>query len=100
MLERQGSQLMIDQIGLGRTWATGDLTPPLGRGINFQIEATDVNELYHRVQQNRVTIFLPIEDKWYRTGDHDTGCRQFAVLDPDGYMLRFSRDIGTRPINE
>ena len=27
----EGCELMLDQIGLGRTWATGALEPPLGR---------------------------------------------------------------------
>jgi hypothetical protein len=59
--------------------------------------ATDkVDELYARVQQAGAPIFLPIEEKWYRAGDVEFGCRQFIVQDPDGYLPRFSEDLGIR----
>jgi catechol 2,3-dioxygenase-like lactoylglutathione lyase family enzyme len=32
-----GAHLMLDQVGLGRTWITAALEAPLGRGINFQL---------------------------------------------------------------
>jgi catechol 2,3-dioxygenase-like lactoylglutathione lyase family enzyme len=35
-LRYEGLELMLDQIGLGRTWATGALEAPLGRGMNLQ----------------------------------------------------------------
>jgi hypothetical protein len=36
------------------------------------------------------------EQKWYRTGEVETGARQFLVQDPDGYLIRFSAYIGER----
>jgi hypothetical protein len=44
------------------------------------------------------TIFLSLEEKWYRRGDMLLGCRQFIVQDPDGYLLRLSRSIGSKPV--
>ncbi len=41
--------------------------------------------------------FLPLEEKWYRRDEVALGVRQFIVQDPDGYLLRLSQDIGTRP---
>jgi hypothetical protein len=36
------AQLMLDQIGDGRTWQTAALDFPLGRGINFEIEVNSL----------------------------------------------------------
>lgn len=100
MLERQGSRLMLDQLVPDkRTWIKGDLERPFGRGVNFQIDTTNVDELYQKVLSASAPIFLPLEEKWYRAGNIEVGNRQFIVLDPDGYMLRFAQDLGDRPYN-
>ena len=96
-LDRGGAQLMLDQIGVGRTWAAGSLEQPFGRGINLQIEVPDVDALYAAVRSAAAIIFLPIEDTWYRREDVLVGNRQFIVQDPDGYLLRFFSDLGERP---
>jgi catechol 2,3-dioxygenase-like lactoylglutathione lyase family enzyme len=99
MLERQGAQLMLDEIVIGsdRTWVTAPLEYPFGRGINLQIETTDVDGLYITVQNSAAKIFLPVEEKWYRVDDVYLGNRQFLVQDPDGYLLRFFEDLGEKP---
>ncbi len=96
MLERQGARIMLDQIGVDRTWLPAALEYPFGRGINLQIETDHVMTLYETVQKSGSTIFLPIENKWYRADDLCLGCRQFIVQDPDGYLLRFAESLGTR----
>ena len=97
-IDRGGAQLMLDQIGVGRTWSAADLEHPYGRGVNLQIEVPDVDPLYAAVESAAATIFLPIEDKWYRRDDVLVGNRQFIVQDPDGYLLRFFSDLGQRPL--
>jgi catechol 2,3-dioxygenase-like lactoylglutathione lyase family enzyme len=103
MLERQGSQIMLSEIrtqsvtGTDRTWLAAPLVPPYGRGINLQIKTTEVDKLYdHVVRNSQCSIFLSIEEKWYRADQFELGNRQFIVLDPDGYMLRFFQDLGER----
>lgn len=104
MLERQGSRIMLDEIssspanGTKRTWISGTLETPFGRGINLEIKTNMIDDLYDRVQQSQAHIFLPIEERWYRANDKELRIRQFIVLDPDGYLLRFSQDIGERKI--
>jgi catechol 2,3-dioxygenase-like lactoylglutathione lyase family enzyme len=98
MLEINGAKLMIDQIGLGRNWSTGDMEYPLGRGINLQIEVTDVEAIYKKLSFRNYDIFLEIEEKWYRKQDSEVGNKQFIVQDPDGYLLRFFEDIGERKV--
>ena len=92
------AELMLDQIDRGRTFRVegAPLDHPLGRGVNFEITVPDVAPLLAAVGGAGVAPHLPPEERWYRTGDHETGVRQFAVPDPDGYLLRFSQPIGTR----
>lgn len=100
MLERQGSRLMIEEVpvhcGQKRIWLSGLLEHPYGRGVNFEIRTIEIEQLYEHIQKLGMELFLPIEDKWYRVGDVELGNRQFIVLDPDGYMLRFAQYLGTR----
>ena len=97
MLVRQGARLMLDQMNTGdRTWFAGPIEVPFGRGVNFQIETTDVDALYEKVLESGAEVFLPIEERWYRADDVYLGNRQFIVLDPDGYLLRFYEDLGEK----
>lgn len=97
MLEREGAQIMLQETGAAREWTAAPLEPPLGRGVNFQIEVADVDMLYTHVQQKLpLQVFLPIEEKWYRVNEAERGNRQFIVQDPDGYLLRFFQDLGRR----
>ena len=96
-LDREGAQLMLEQ-PTGRAWLTGELTPPYGRGVNFEIEVSDARALYATVVGAAAeSIFLPIEETWYRAAAVLRGNRQFIVQDPDGYLLRFAEDLGERP---
>lgn len=93
------SQIMVDQIGKTRTWMTGEFEYPLGRGINLQIEVPDVDLLVQSLKENSVPLFMEPEEKWYRKNDTEVGNKQFLVQDPDGYLLRFFEDLGTRELN-
>lgn len=95
-LDREGAELMLEQ-PTSRRLAAGELEPPYGRGINLQIEVANVDALYEAVQRAGAQVFLPLEERWYRRRDGELGNRQFVVQDPDGYLLRFFQDIGTRP---
>ncbi|NBB49060.1 VOC family protein [Rhizobium sp. CRIBSB] len=92
------AQLMIDQIGIGRTFGTKDapLERPFGRGLNLQILVPAASIIVDRLAAAGVTLYLPLEEKWYRRDDYDVGNRQFVVADPDGYLLRLFEDLGKR----
>ncbi len=96
-LEREGAQLMIEQ-SVGRAFLAGELAYPYGRGMNLQIRTENVDALYVRVQSVKADIYLPMEEKWYRRENVLDGSRQFIVQDPDGYLLRFSQDLGSKPV--
>ncbi len=94
------AHLMLDQINRGRTWETGALEPPLGRGINFEVQVENLDTALWRITNAGWPIFVDPEEKWYRAGDIEIGVRQFLVQDPDGYLLRLQQEIGERPVRE
>jgi len=95
-LEREGAELMIEQ-PTARAFVAGKLSYPYGRGMNLQIEVSDVESLYERARASGSKLYLELEERWYRRDDVLLGNRQFVVPDPDGYLLRFFEDIGQRP---
>ena len=92
------AQLMLDEYAEGQGWQTGPLEPPLGRGINLQIEVERLDTLLERLEAAAYPIFIPPEENWYRQDDELHGSREFLVRDPDGYLLRFSKYLGTKPV--
>jgi catechol 2,3-dioxygenase-like lactoylglutathione lyase family enzyme len=94
MLEREGSRVMLDQIGLSRDWMTGPLERPFGRGINLQITLADIAPVLAALEAAGWPLHLPPGEKRYRVGAGGVTVRQFLVQDPDGYLLRFSQEIG------
>ena len=90
------AHLMLDQIDQGRTWATGPLDPPLGRGINLEIQVVNLDDALQRITEAGWPIFVEPEEKWYRADDIEIGVRQFLIQDPDGYLLRLQQEIGER----
>jgi catechol 2,3-dioxygenase-like lactoylglutathione lyase family enzyme len=79
-------------------WETATAERPFGRGINFQFHVDSLSPLLERLSDAGWKLFRPVEDNWYRAGDLETGCREFLVQDPDGYLLRFSENLGLRPL--
>ena len=97
-LDLDGAQIMLDEIGKTRDWVTGSLESPLGRGVNFQIRVPAVEPILAALARAGWPLFMEPEEKWYRTGEVETGVHQFLVQDPDGYLIRFSAYLGQRPI--
>lgn len=95
-LDREGAQIMIEQ-PTERGFVNGALAHPYGRGVNLEIEVSDVDTLLLHVKAAGVDPWLPLEERWYRRSNVEVGNRQFIVADPDGYLLRFAQDLGERP---
>lgn len=94
------AHLMLQEAdGPGRRFRTAPLERPYGRGVNLQITVPDVSASYERVQRTDLEIIVPLEDRWYRQSDLERGNRQFVVADPDGYLLRFYQDLGSRSLS-
>ena len=99
-LDRDGAQIMIEEHGRDgvRSWITGPLSFPYGRGMNLEIGVESAASLYEACRSVGAKIFLEIEEKWYRRDAILLGVRQFIVQDPDGYLLRFSEHLGERSV--
>ena len=90
------AQFMFQELKEDDKWSVGELTYPFGNGINFQIEVDNVDEIYNRLKENNIEILFDMEENWYRMDDKLLGNKEFLVQDPDGYLLRFSEDLGER----
>jgi len=93
-LSLEGSQIMIEEVN--DTWKTAELEYPLGRGINFQIEVKDIEPIVKSLEKNKYNLFKKPKDNWYKVEDKLIGCKEFLVQDIDGYLLRFSQNIGIK----
>lgn len=79
-------------------WKTGELEYPFGRGINFEIATSSVESLMASLSKNNYPLFRPVIEEWYRVNNTLRGNKQFLVQDPDGYLLRFAENMGTKPL--
>ncbi|AXN41015.1 VOC family protein [Peribacillus butanolivorans] len=94
MLSLNDCQIMIEEIN--GYWQTGELSYPFGRGINFQITVSDINELYKSLRNHQYPIKMEIQENWYRADTKLRGQKEFLIMDPDGYLLRFVQSLGER----
>ncbi len=97
-LRREALDVMIVELGRGRQWITDDLKKPLGRGINFQMEASNWSEQLGKLRKKNWPLFMEPETKWYRVDGVEKGQQQFLVQDPDGYLLRLAQAVGERKV--
>jgi len=89
------SQLMIQEL-TGEEKEKEKLEYPYGRGINFQIETKSVQNIIVSLEKNKCPLKRGIKDGWYKGKGVSYGCREILVQDPDGYLLRFSEDLGEK----
>lgn len=89
------SQLMIQELQLSEK-EEEKLEYPFGRGINFQIETKSVQKIINSLEKNNYPLKKGVKDSWYKANDISYGCREILVQDPDGYLLRFSEDLGIK----
>jgi uncharacterized glyoxalase superfamily protein PhnB len=60
-----------------------------GGGNTMFIELTGVDAFHDRIK-DRVTILMPLTTQWY-------GMREFAIADPDGYVITFAERVSQQP---
>ena len=70
----------------------------IGNGINFQLEIDNLNEIYTNFKNSNYKITFDIEENWYRQDNKLLGNKEFLIQDPDGYLLRFSEDLGEKEV--
>jgi len=94
-LVRERLQVMLCERN-GR-WEPAEMSRPFGRGINLQMTVARVAPILAALEAAGWPLYEPVKEAWYRVGAHEQGQRELMVQDPDGYLLRFAEDLGTRP---
>jgi catechol 2,3-dioxygenase-like lactoylglutathione lyase family enzyme len=62
-LNLESAQFMLEEFH-GGAWITGELAPPLGRGVNFQIEVSDLKPILDRLAAAKHKLYRePREDR-------------------------------------
>ena len=89
-------QFMLQEITDNEKWSISPLSYPFGNGINFQLEVDDVEKIYSNYKNSNYKIAFDIEENWYRQDNKLLGNKEFLIQDPDGYLLRFSEDLGEK----
>ena len=51
-----------------------------------------------KLKEHNYPITFEIEENWYRQDNKLLGNKEFLVQDPDGYLLRFSEDLGEKEV--
>ena len=97
-LTRGAVQVMLCERN-GR-WEPADMQRPFGRGINLQITVERIAPMLAALEAAGWALYEGPTEAWYRTGDREGGQREFLVQDPDGYLLRFAEDLGTRAVTQ
>jgi catechol 2,3-dioxygenase-like lactoylglutathione lyase family enzyme len=92
----QGTQFMLQELEENEKWSIGELKHPYGNGVNFQIEVSNVEKIYDALKTSGYKIAFDIEENWYRQDNKLLGNKEFLIQDPDGYLLRFSEDLGEK----
>lgn len=83
--------MMLEQVN--DHWNTGELKYPYGRGINFQIEIQNIENLINRLKDRDVALFREVFVSNYKINDVLIVEKEILLQDPDGYLLRFSETI-------
>ena len=91
-------QFMLQEISNTDKWDIAPLSYPFGNGINFQLEVENIDEIYNSFKNSNYKITFDIEENWYRQDNKLLGNKEFLIQDPDGYLLRFSEDLGEKEI--
>jgi len=94
-LTLDGVDLMLEGLNsVGRKWLTGDMNTPFGRGVNFQWDAVDIDNIYDRIKSlSPSSVYMELEAKTYECNDELVTQKQFIVQDPNGYLFRFCEDV-------
>ena len=89
-------QFMFCELKDENKWETGKLEYPFGRGINFQLEVDNVGIIYNSLKDSGYKVMIEMSENWYRQDNKLLGNKEFLVQDPDGYLLRFCEDLGSK----
>jgi catechol 2,3-dioxygenase-like lactoylglutathione lyase family enzyme len=89
-----GQQLMLRQ--RDGSVETGPMQQPLGQGMMMQLVLSSIAAPLSAAQARRWPFYREPREAWRRTGEVESGRREFIVQDPDGYLIMLAENIGER----
>ncbi|SMC96926.1 bleomycin resistance protein [Chryseobacterium sp. YR221] len=99
LISYEGAQLMLEQDS-SDSWLTDQLVFPRGRGINFQIEVSCLDDIINKIETNKLAYFREPKEIWYRINTMEEGVKELLIQDSDGYLLRFQQYLGEREVSQ
>lgn len=82
----------LDEIKAGH-WRMANFEYPLGRGISLELTLTDIDSVYKTLKEQGYPLNLEMYETQYRVNDGMISVKQFLLMDPDGYLLRFAQQL-------
>ncbi|MGL5087241.1 MAG: bleomycin resistance protein [Clostridium sp.] len=79
-------QIMIEEVN--GYWNTAELKYPFGRGINFQMKVSNIDEIRNNLVKNNIELFRDITLSEYECNGKIIVQKEFLVQDLNGYLLR------------
>jgi catechol 2,3-dioxygenase-like lactoylglutathione lyase family enzyme len=83
---RDGVEIFFNDVAAALKEYPAFAGKPLGATGTMFIEVSGIDDL-HALLKDRATIVMPIVTQWY-------GMREFAISDPDGYLITFAERVG------
>jgi lactoylglutathione lyase len=91
-LSYQGSQIMIQEDDNDEEWHNGKPEYPYGRGLNLEITTNELDKIIERLKNHNYPLKRGLKESIYLENDIQHKNREILVMDPSGYMLRFSEE--------
>lgn len=85
----EDSQFMFEQLHEDG-WNIGEMTYPLGQGINFSIKVKDIDFLYEKLKKHKIYFYRDMVINTYEVNGENIEQKEFLIQDPNGYLLRFT----------
>jgi uncharacterized glyoxalase superfamily protein PhnB len=80
-----GVEIFFNDVKAATDEYPGFAGKPIGATATLYVETRGVDELHARLK-SKATIVMPLETKFY-------GSREFAIEDPDGYVITFAERV-------
>lgn len=95
-LQLGGARVVLEELDAERQGGRGALERPFGRGVTLQVTVPSIDPVLDGLAGALRPLFRAPAERWARVGAEEVGVAEFAVQDPDGYLLRFSARLGAR----
>ncbi|MBI2411248.1 MAG: VOC family protein [Candidatus Kerfeldbacteria bacterium] len=85
MLQNDGVTIMLQQRASFVEEVPNFAQQPIGGSFSLYIHVDDIDTLYKKIQQEKITIIQELHKTFY-------GAREFSIKDVNGYVLYFAQD--------